>query len=192
MVGRAEGQPRPVDRPSSRSHRRVGGDCAFPVLGPTSGAGCGGSKPHRSESGMHLWPERPTNTSSAPERNPVPCQCPDNPEPRATAFGAGWPRSGRRLAGDARWPADSRKTPEARRLADLLDYISRQFDSILLLSCRAGAAMAVVIEEFLADLIMHSKPVKAEDRALPAAWFRVRMSEESCVSAAMSCCRWQR
>jgi AraC-like DNA-binding protein len=85
---------------------------------------------------------------------------------------------------DAGWPAlpDSlplaATLPEARRLSDLLGYLTRQFDDRLPLSTKAGAAMAVLIEEFLSDLILRSAPPLTDARALPAAWARVRMAEE--------------
>lgn len=85
---------------------------------------------------------------------------------------------------DARWPGLpdglplSAELPEARRLSDLLGYISRQFDDSLPLSAKARAAMAVLIDEFLSDLILRSTPLLAEGRVLPAAWHRVRMAEE--------------
>lgn len=85
---------------------------------------------------------------------------------------------------DAGWPALpdslplSASLPEARRLSDLLGYITRQFDNRLPLSTKAGAAMAVLVEEFLSDLILCSSPVLTETRALPAALARVRMAEE--------------
>jgi AraC-like DNA-binding protein len=85
---------------------------------------------------------------------------------------------------DARWlglpdgmPL-SAKLPEVRRLSEFLGYITRQFDDSLLLSARSGAAMAVLIEELLSDLILRATPVLAEERELPAPWGRVRMAEE--------------
>lgn len=85
---------------------------------------------------------------------------------------------------NARWPGlpDSTpllaRLPEVRRLSDLLGYITRQFDDSLPLSAKSGAAMAVLIEEFLSDLILRASPVWTEELALPAAWARVRMAEE--------------
>jgi AraC-like DNA-binding protein len=85
---------------------------------------------------------------------------------------------------DARWPGLpdglplSAKLPEARRLSDLLGYITRQFDDGVPLSAKACAAMAVLIDEFLSDLILRSTPLLTEERVLPAAWLRVRMAEE--------------
>ena len=38
--------------------------------------------------------------------------------------------------------------------------------------------MAVLIDEFLSDLILRSTPLLTEERVLPAAWLRVRMAEE--------------
>jgi AraC-like DNA-binding protein len=70
------------------------------------------------------------------------------------------------------------RLPEVRRLSDLLGYITRQFDDGLPLSTKAGAAMAVLIEEFLSDLILRSTPALSEERVLPVAWLRVRMAEE--------------
>jgi AraC-like DNA-binding protein len=72
----------------------------------------------------------------------------------------------------------SAKLPEARRLSDLLDYVTRQFDDGLPLSDKACAAMAVLIEELLSDLVLRSTTDLAEGRVLPAAWLRVRMAEE--------------
>lgn len=68
--------------------------------------------------------------------------------------------------------------PEARRLSDLLDCITRQFDDGLPLSARAGAAMSVLVEDFLADLLQRSSEQLDEERILPAARARVRMAEE--------------
>jgi AraC-like DNA-binding protein len=70
------------------------------------------------------------------------------------------------------------RLPEARRLSDLLSYITRQFDDNLPLSSKACMAMAVLIEEFLSDLILRSNPVLTEQSVLPAALARVRMAEE--------------
>jgi AraC-like DNA-binding protein len=85
---------------------------------------------------------------------------------------------------DARWSGlpDSlplaARLPEVRRLSDLLGYITRQFDDTLPLSTKAGEAMAVLIEEFLSDLILRSTPALTEERVLPAALARVRKAEE--------------
>jgi AraC-like DNA-binding protein len=85
---------------------------------------------------------------------------------------------------DAQWPGlrDSlplaARLPAVRRLSDLLAYITRRFDDGLPLSTKAGAAMAVLIEEFLSDLILRSTPALSEERVLPVAWRRVRMAEE--------------
>jgi transcriptional regulator GlxA family with amidase domain len=90
-----------------------------------------------------------------------------------------------RLDPGARWrglpdglpvPAD---LPEARRLAELLDCITRQFDDGAgPLSAKAGAALATLVEELLSDLILRSAPGLAGDQAQPAARHRVRMAEE--------------
>jgi AraC-like DNA-binding protein len=85
---------------------------------------------------------------------------------------------------DARWSGlpDSlplaARLPEVRRLSDLLGFITRQFDDSLPMSTKAGAAMAVLIEEFLSDLILRSTPALTEERVLPAALARVRKAEE--------------
>lgn len=85
---------------------------------------------------------------------------------------------------DARWSGLpdslplSARLPEARRLSDLLGFITRQFDDSLPLSARSVAATAVLVEEFLSDLILRATPKLSEDRVLPAAWLRVRMAEE--------------
>ncbi len=85
---------------------------------------------------------------------------------------------------DAQWPGLpdgfplSTRLSEVRRLSDLLGYITRQFDDSLPIPARAAAAMAVLIEEFLSDIILRSTPALAEERVLPAAWLRVRMAEE--------------
>jgi AraC-like DNA-binding protein len=85
---------------------------------------------------------------------------------------------------DARWSGLpdslplSARLPEVRRLSDLLGFITRQFDDTLPLSIQAGAAMAVLIEEFLLDLILGSTSSLREERVLPAAWLRVRIAEE--------------
>jgi AraC-like DNA-binding protein len=72
----------------------------------------------------------------------------------------------------------SPRLPEVRRLADFLDFITRQFDGNLSLSTTSAAAMAVLIEEFLSVIFLQSTSVHGEDRILPAAWLRVRMAEE--------------
>lgn len=85
---------------------------------------------------------------------------------------------------DKRWPGlpDSMPIfaalPEVRRLSDLLDFITRQFDADLPLSDRAAAAMAVLIEEFLSEIITRSMYIQTEERVLSAARERVRMAEE--------------
>jgi len=85
---------------------------------------------------------------------------------------------------DTRWPGlpdgmpISASLPEVRRLSDLLGFITRQFDEGVPLSDRATAAMAVLIEDFLSDVILRSMDVRAEERVLSAAWARVRMAEE--------------
>jgi AraC-like DNA-binding protein len=70
------------------------------------------------------------------------------------------------------------RLPEARRLADLLGFISRQFDEAQPLSAKAGAAMAVLIEDFLSDLVRRATPGADEDRVLSASYLRVRKAEE--------------
>lgn len=70
------------------------------------------------------------------------------------------------------------RLPEVRRLSDLLGYISRQFDDDLLISPKAGAAMAVLIEELLSDVIHLSTDGLQQHKGLPTAGVRVRMAEE--------------
>lgn len=70
------------------------------------------------------------------------------------------------------------RLPGVRRLSDLLDCITRQFDDDLPLSPKAGAAMAVLIEELLFDLIHGSIEAPGDEKPVPAAWLRVRMAEE--------------
>lgn len=72
----------------------------------------------------------------------------------------------------------SARLPEARRLADLLAYISGLFDERQSLSAKAGAALAVLIEEFLADLVRKAMPDPDGDRVLSASYLRVRKAEE--------------
>jgi AraC-like DNA-binding protein len=72
----------------------------------------------------------------------------------------------------------SARRPEVRRLSTLLDDITRQFDEVLPQSPKASAAMAVLIEEVLSDLVLRATPALADDRALPAAWARVRKAED--------------
>jgi AraC-like DNA-binding protein len=85
---------------------------------------------------------------------------------------------------DARWAGlpdslpVSAKLPEARRLSDLLDFITRQFEASVPVSGKAAAAMAVLIEDYLSDLIERSTPALTEERVLPAALAKVRMAEE--------------
>jgi AraC-like DNA-binding protein len=85
---------------------------------------------------------------------------------------------------DTRWPGFPdglpipARLPVARHLSGLLDYFTHQFDDGLPLSDKVGAAMAVLIEELLTDLILRSTPILAEERVFPAAWRRVRMAEE--------------
>jgi transcriptional regulator GlxA family with amidase domain len=85
---------------------------------------------------------------------------------------------------DARWPGlpdsmpISARLPEVRRLSDLLDFITRQFDDGVPISERAAAAMAVLIEDFLSEVILRSTHALNEERVLPAALARVRMAEE--------------
>ncbi len=70
------------------------------------------------------------------------------------------------------------KLGEVRRLSELLAYITRQFDDGLPLSQKAGAAMAVLLEDVLSDLIHRSTEGLQDKGVLPAAWLRVRMAEE--------------
>lgn len=72
----------------------------------------------------------------------------------------------------------SARLPEVRRLSDFMDFITRQFDADVPLSDRATAAMAVLIEDFLSDVIVRSTHVRADERVLSAARERVRMAEE--------------
>lgn len=72
----------------------------------------------------------------------------------------------------------SARLPEVRRLSDLLDFITGRFDESQPLSPKSCAAIAVLIEEFLSDLVRRTTPVLSEQRVLPAAWLRVRMAEE--------------
>ncbi len=68
--------------------------------------------------------------------------------------------------------------PEARRLADLLAYLARQFgERALPMSDRAAVAVSTLVEEFLADLLLRALPA-VSDEALPASWRRVRQAEE--------------
>jgi AraC-like DNA-binding protein len=90
---------------------------------------------------------------------------------------AGWDRDARLPGLPDGLPLPTRRT-EVRRLSDFLDFITRQFDGGAPLSDRAATAMAVLIEDFLSDVILQSTPVLTEDRVLPAAWSRVRMVEE--------------
>jgi len=68
--------------------------------------------------------------------------------------------------------------PEAQRLAALLDYCTGHFDTSPPLSAKAGAAMATLIEELLAELVRRSTPALSEQAVLPAAWRRVILAEE--------------
>lgn len=68
--------------------------------------------------------------------------------------------------------------PEAQRLAELLDYCTRHFDTPPPLSDKAGAALATLIEELLAELVRQSTPAFAGQAVLPAAWRRVILAEE--------------
>lgn len=70
------------------------------------------------------------------------------------------------------------RLPEVRRLSDLLGYIARQFDDDLPISPRAGAAMAVLIEELLSEVVHLSTNGLDQQKILPGAWMRVRMAEE--------------
>lgn len=85
---------------------------------------------------------------------------------------------------DTRWPGlpdsmpISARLPEVRRLSDLLGFITRQFDDGVPISERAAAAMAVLIEDFLSEVILRSTHALNEERVLPAALARVRMAED--------------
>jgi AraC-like DNA-binding protein len=85
---------------------------------------------------------------------------------------------------DTRWPGlpdsmpISARLPEVRRLADFLDFITRQFDAGVSISDTAATAMAILIEDFLSEVTLRSTPVLTEERVLPAAWARGRMAEE--------------
>jgi AraC-like DNA-binding protein len=71
------------------------------------------------------------------------------------------------------------RLPEARRLSELLGYVTQHFDDASQpLSVRASAALSVLIEELLSDLILCSHPAFAEGGQLPASWLRVRVAEE--------------
>ena len=70
------------------------------------------------------------------------------------------------------------RLPEVRRLSDLLCYISRQFDDDLPISPRAGAALEVLIEELLSEVIHLSTDRLGQQKVLPGAGMRVRMAEE--------------
>jgi AraC-like DNA-binding protein len=72
----------------------------------------------------------------------------------------------------------SASLPEVRRLSDLLEFITCQLCEGPPLSAKASAVIAVLIEEFLSDLILRSSPALTDERVLPAAWARVRMAEE--------------
>lgn len=72
----------------------------------------------------------------------------------------------------------SARHPKVRRLSDLLGYITKQFDDGLPISARAGAAMAVLVEDLLSDLINQSSGALRNQRTDPAAWLRVRMTKE--------------
>lgn len=72
----------------------------------------------------------------------------------------------------------SERLPESRRLSDLLDFITQQFDADLPLSAKAGAALTVLIEEFLLDLILRATPILSEGRVLSATWARLRLAED--------------
>ena len=85
---------------------------------------------------------------------------------------------------DTRWPGlpdcmpISATLPEVRRLSDLLDFITRQFDDSVPLSDRSAAAMTVLVEDFLSGVIVRSTQVQTEDRVLSATRERVRLAEE--------------
>jgi AraC-like DNA-binding protein len=90
-----------------------------------------------------------------------------------------------RLGPEARWTGLPDGLPvgaalsEARRLADLLDYVARQFgDPAPPMSARAGAAVATLVEELLSDLLVRALPALLDDVAPPASWQRVRQAEE--------------
>lgn len=68
--------------------------------------------------------------------------------------------------------------PEVRRLCELLHFITQRFDESPPLSTKACAAIAVLIEELLTDIIGRSTRFLREEKDLPAAWIRVRMAEE--------------
>lgn len=72
----------------------------------------------------------------------------------------------------------SSRSPEVRRLSDLMAYITQRFDDNLPLSHKAGAAMAVLLQECVADLLCRSTDTAQDQKALPAARLRVRMAEE--------------
>ncbi len=84
----------------------------------------------------------------------------------------------------ARWPGLpdgmplAAKLPEVRRLSDLLDFITGQFDTGVPFSEKAAAGMAVLVGDLLSDVIRQATPVLTEKRALPAGQARVRMAEE--------------
>lgn len=68
--------------------------------------------------------------------------------------------------------------PEVMRLTGILAYGTSQFDDGLPISDRSAAAMAVLIEDCLADILFGSVEGLRNDRAVPAARLRVRMAEE--------------
>jgi AraC-like DNA-binding protein len=70
------------------------------------------------------------------------------------------------------------RIPEVRRLSDLLDFMTRQFDAGIPMSDKASAAVSVLVEEFLSAAILRVTPLWTEKRVLPAAQSRVRMAEE--------------
>lgn len=68
--------------------------------------------------------------------------------------------------------------PEVMRLTGILAYGTSQFDDGLPISDRSAAAMAVLIEDCLADILFGSVEGLRNDRAVPAPRLRVRMAEE--------------
>jgi AraC-like DNA-binding protein len=70
------------------------------------------------------------------------------------------------------------KLAAVKRLSDLLVYITLQFENGLPPSIRAGAALEVLLEEALTDLIHQATDGQRETRVVPATLLRVRMAEE--------------
>jgi AraC-like DNA-binding protein len=84
-----------------------------------------------------------------------------------------------------RWPGlpDSLPIParlsEAQRLSELLGYCVRHFDDgAPPLSDKGAVAMATLVEELLAQLILRCCSTSADDSLMPAAKRRVAMAEE--------------